>query len=331
MMYLDGKPPANQFLCRAYLCQGQLISSRSISTAEDLDKAVMYYLKAIEIAKDKSRYHFLVFNASLLYLQSVRRFLRPGQRRLLVSSLTQVLGALEEVQDPDHAWRAELMLHLVECLLDAGKQKEAAAVAKVTSDLIQAHKPELYPRLFSIQVRHNLVDVSEMLNDGNPKLLVMYKIQKLKHAVDVAEVKRDDADTLKEIFLLLTQSSEPKASVLQASSPPPDIHRSSAPPNIISESSGSSPPPFTQSISAPPSVLHSSPSSSCSSSVCLDDGSSIPLTDRAELLLDLAFLSLRLQQHQTASDCVKELRATDVTVRLRVPSQSASFLVLLSL
>uniref|UniRef100_A0A8C2F734 Uncharacterized protein n=1 Tax=Cyprinus carpio TaxID=7962 RepID=A0A8C2F734_CYPCA len=157
MMYLDGKPPANQFLCRAYLCQGQLISSRSISTAEDLDKAVMYYLKAIEIAKDKSRYHFLVFNASLLYLQSVRRFLRPGQRRLLVSSLTQVLEALEEVQDPDHAWRAELMLHLVECLLDAGKQKEAAAVAKVTSDLIQAHKPELYPRLFSIQVNLSLL------------------------------------------------------------------------------------------------------------------------------------------------------------------------------
>uniref|UniRef100_A0A673L3J2 Uncharacterized protein n=1 Tax=Sinocyclocheilus rhinocerous TaxID=307959 RepID=A0A673L3J2_9TELE len=157
MMYLEGKPPANQFLCRAYLCQGQLISSRSISTAVSPNSAVMYYLKAIEIAKDKSRYHFLVFNASLLYLQSVRRLLRPGQRRLLVSSLTQVLEALEEVQDPDHAWRAELMLHLVECLLDAGKKKEAAAMAKVTSDFIQSHKPELYPRLFSIQVNLSLL------------------------------------------------------------------------------------------------------------------------------------------------------------------------------
>ncbi|XP_043112146.1 cilia- and flagella-associated protein 46-like [Puntigrus tetrazona] len=49
MMYLEGKPPANQFLCRAYLCRAQLIN-----TAEDLDKAVMYYLKAIEIARDKS-------------------------------------------------------------------------------------------------------------------------------------------------------------------------------------------------------------------------------------------------------------------------------------
>ncbi len=102
----------------------------------------------------------------------------------------------------------------------------------------------------------------------------------LHSTVDVGEDKRDDAATLKEIFLLLTQSSEPNASDLQASSPPPDIHRSSAPPNIISASSGSSPPPFTQSISAPPSILHSSPSSSCSSSVCLDQGSSIPLTDR---------------------------------------------------
>ncbi|KAF4106176.1 hypothetical protein G5714_013838 [Onychostoma macrolepis] len=140
MMYLEGKPPANQFLCRAYLCQGQLISSRSISTARE-DQKIIFKMKAI------LRYHFLVFNASLLYLQSVRRFLRPGLRRLLVSSLTQVLKALEEVQDPDHTWRAELMLHLVECLLNAGKRKEAAVMAKVTSDFIQSHKPELYPRL----------------------------------------------------------------------------------------------------------------------------------------------------------------------------------------
>ncbi|KAI2658158.1 Cilia- and flagella-associated protein 46 [Labeo rohita] len=258
-MYLEGKPPANQFLCRAYLCQGQLISSRSVSTAEDLDKAVMYYLKAIEIARDKSRYNFLVFNASLMYLQSFRRFLRPGQRRHLVSSLMQVIKALEE-------------------------RTEAAAMVKVTCDFMQSHKPELYPRLFSIQ--------------------------------------RDDATTLKEIFLLLTQSSESRASDLRDSSPPPDIHSSSAPPNtnIVSESTRPSPPPVIQ--SAPPSIHHSSPpSSSCSSSVCLDHDSSITLTDRVEFLLDLAFLSLQLQQHQTASDCLKELRATNVTVGQRIMTE----------
>jgi len=45
-----------------------------------------------------------------------------------------------------------LFRHLVECLLDAGTREEAVAMAKVTSDFIESHKPELYPRLFSIQV-----------------------------------------------------------------------------------------------------------------------------------------------------------------------------------
>uniref|UniRef100_A0A4W4GD47 Uncharacterized protein n=1 Tax=Electrophorus electricus TaxID=8005 RepID=A0A4W4GD47_ELEEL len=142
-MYLESKPPTNQFLCRAYLCQAQLKSPQT---------AVMYYLKAIEVSKDKPGYHFLVFNASLLYFQSVRAFLRPGWRRHLVSSLTEVLRALEVVQESDYAWRSELMLLLVECLLDAGKEKEAAAYAKVTSDFIEQHKPELHPRIFSTQV-----------------------------------------------------------------------------------------------------------------------------------------------------------------------------------
>lgn len=103
----------------------------------------------------------------------------------------------------------------------------------------------------------------------------------LHSMADVSEMKRDDATTLKEIFLLLTQSSESRASDLRDSSPPPDIHSSSAPPNtnIVSESTRPSPPPVIQ--SAPPSIHHSSPpSSSCSSSVCLDHDSSITLTDR---------------------------------------------------
>ncbi|XDV49763.1 hypothetical protein PO909_018950 [Leuciscus waleckii] len=320
-MYLEGKPAVNQFLCRAYLCQAQLVSSHSITSAEDLDKAVMFYLKAIEIAKDKSRYHFLVFNASLLFLQSVRLFLRPGKRQNLVPSLTQVVKALEEVQDPDHAWRAELMIHLVECLLDAGKRMEAVAMAKVTSDFIESHKPELYPKLFSIQVRHNLMDVSEKLNDENPKLLVIYKIQKLKHMVDVNELRRDEVKALKEVFLLLTQSSEPKASDVQDSRPPMHMHSSSAPPNIPE----SSPPPVTHSSSAPPNIPESSPPPITHSSVCVDHDSSIPLTDRVVFLLELAFLSLQLQQHHVAFDCLKELSASDITVnRLMFPHKARS-------
>ncbi|XP_062851474.1 cilia- and flagella-associated protein 46 [Trichomycterus rosablanca] len=206
MMYLESKPPTNQFLCRAYFCQAQLNSPRTVTCVEDLEKAVMYYLKAIEVSKGKPRYHFLVFNASLLYFQTIQVFLRPGRWQFLVPSLSQVLSALQEVQDPDLAWRAELMILYVDCLLDAGKKTEAASFSKVTSDFIELHAPELYPRIFSIQVRHDLMDVSNILTQANAKVLAIYKMQKLKHMT--LSKAGDGSDKLKEIFLLLTQPSQ---------------------------------------------------------------------------------------------------------------------------
>ncbi|XP_049337763.1 cilia- and flagella-associated protein 46-like [Astyanax mexicanus] len=264
MMYFETNPPSNQFLCRAYFCQAQLNSPHTVTTVEDMDKAVMYYLKAIEISKDNPRYHFLVFNASLLYFQTVRAFLRPGQRQHLVCSLSQVVSALEAVQEPDYAWRAELMLHLVECLVDSGKHKEAAAFSKVTSEFIEAHKPEMYPRIFSIQVLHDLLDSSQTVGKRSHKLLVIYKIQKLKHIAEVSEVSNETAE-LKEILLLLSQSS-------QAESP-----------------------------------------ASHSSSPDSDDSSHILLSDRIELLLELAFFCMQLKEHRVAEGCLKELQAIEGT------------------
>ncbi|XP_035257112.1 cilia- and flagella-associated protein 46 isoform X2 [Anguilla anguilla] len=204
MMYFKGKPPANQFLCRAYLCQGQLCA-QTLESMDDVEKAVMHFLKAIEISKEQPRYHFLVFNASVLYLQTVRPFLRPGSRQRLQASLTQVLRALEEVGEADYRWRAELMLLLIECLVEAGKLKEAASLGKVTADFIGAHTPDLYPRIFSLQVQHKLLDLSKSPKkvEETLTLSVIYKMQKLKHQVGGAG-RRDDGANLKEIFLLLT-------------------------------------------------------------------------------------------------------------------------------
>ncbi|XP_046691474.1 cilia- and flagella-associated protein 46 isoform X1 [Silurus meridionalis] len=210
MMYLESKPPPNQFLCRAYFCQAQLNSPRTVASVEDMDRAVTYYLKAIEISKDKPRYHFLVFNASVLYLQTVRAFLRPCWRRYLVSSLTQVLSALEEVAEPDYIWRAELMMLLVKCLVDAGKKNDAADFSKVTSKFIQQHTPELYPQIFSIQVQHDLIDVSNILTKARPQLLAIYKLQKLKKLT--VNAGRKEPDELREIFVLLTHKSQSQSS-----------------------------------------------------------------------------------------------------------------------
>ncbi|XP_067091811.1 cilia- and flagella-associated protein 46 [Osmerus mordax] len=210
-MYFEGKPPDNQFLCRAYLCQGQLNSPQTVGSVEEIEKAAIYFLKAIEISKDKPRYHFLVFNASVLYFQKVRPLMRPRLRQHLVPSLSQVVKALEEVGEPDHSWRAHLMQLLVECLVDAGKWKEACSFAKATSDFIESYAPDLYPQIFSLLVRHKLFDFSKSpkQTEASPMLSVIYKMQNLKHDVELSEAKNDYPAKLSEIFHLLVQSEPP--------------------------------------------------------------------------------------------------------------------------
>lgn len=56
------------------------------------------------------RYHFLVYNASVLYWQMVRPFLKPGYHRHLIPSLAQMVAALNFTEDEDEDWRAELTL-----------------------------------------------------------------------------------------------------------------------------------------------------------------------------------------------------------------------------
>lgn len=78
------------------------------------------------------RYHFIVFNASVLYFQTVRPLLRPGRCLHLVPSLRQVVQSLEEVADQDHSWRAELMMQVT-------PQCSPACLSWISPVLIQSH------------------------------------------------------------------------------------------------------------------------------------------------------------------------------------------------
>ncbi|XP_056291821.1 cilia- and flagella-associated protein 46-like isoform X2 [Pseudoliparis swirei] len=65
--FFEGNPPANQFLCRAYLCRGRLESPpatgsavRTVDTSPhgelgDFEEAVLCFLKAIEMSKRDPR------------------------------------------------------------------------------------------------------------------------------------------------------------------------------------------------------------------------------------------------------------------------------------
>ncbi|KAM3606725.1 uncharacterized protein V6R79_022079 [Siganus canaliculatus] len=227
-MYFEGNPPANQFLCRAYLCQGQLKSPPATGSVEDFEAAVLYFLKAIEMSKLEPRYHFVVFNASVLYFQTVRPLLQPGRSLHLIPSLKQVVQSLEEVADQDHSWRAELMMHLIRCLVDAGKMEDAASFAKVTEEFIKSHTPHLYPRLFTILAQHQLAedDVLIEVSGQTTTLAVIYKIQKLKKLKHMSE-EESTKEELEQIFHLLEDCA--KVPTTSVNSSPPESSTSIQP------------------------------------------------------------------------------------------------------
>ncbi|XP_034078590.1 LOW QUALITY PROTEIN: cilia- and flagella-associated protein 46 [Gymnodraco acuticeps] len=201
-MYFEGNPPANQFLCRAYLCQVRLKSPPPPGSLGDLEEAVLYFLKAIEIAKHEPRDYFIVFNASVLYFQTVCLFLQPGWCSHLVPSLRQVVRSMEEVAEQDHSWRAELMMHLIGCIVDSGIIEDAASFAKETEEFIKAHTPHLYPRIFKLLVQHRLTHADDLLETSTQSttLAVIYKIQELKNRLEEINV---DEPTKEELELIL--------------------------------------------------------------------------------------------------------------------------------
>lgn len=56
------------------------------------------------------RYYFLIYNASVLYWRMARPFLKPGYYHFLISSLSQIVSVLNQTEEEDKDWQAELML-----------------------------------------------------------------------------------------------------------------------------------------------------------------------------------------------------------------------------
>ncbi|XP_056005172.1 cilia- and flagella-associated protein 46-like isoform X7 [Ostrea edulis] len=216
-MYFMKPPPANQFLCRAYLCQAQLLAPKEANYPEQLEKAVVYLVKAISFAKKNPRYHFLVYNASVIYWQFCRPFLKHNYRQYLARSLHQVVKALDDIDDKDFEWRAQLMIALMECHLDAGRKTDASSVAGAAATFIKQNVPHLYKQVFGLIVRNQLLDSSKLHKDvkNSPELSVFYKILKLKVSSDLNEPR----EFYSEIQSILNQMGVAHTSTVQVETP----------------------------------------------------------------------------------------------------------------
>ncbi|KAM4896437.1 cilia- and flagella-associated protein 46 [Sylvia borin] len=244
-MYFKGRFPVNQFLGRAYLCQGQLHAPRSTDdlvrnyggcfilsssrlllsallmpsqSSEEFKKCVLFFMKAIDFAThDRSfRYFFLVYNASVLYWQLVRPFLKPGFRCCLIPSLSQIVTALNQVEEQDNEWRAELMINLLECFLDASKLEEAKEFSSTAAVFVKENVPDKYSQIFSLMVYHKLMDISQVEKEtqNSIHLSIVYKMQVLKLQWDTNVFPADATANLNSLYVLLKQYDAPPASLL---------------------------------------------------------------------------------------------------------------------
>jgi hypothetical protein len=133
---------------------------------QQIQYALTFLKEAQEIASDlqaagknKDRYGFLIYNATLVFWIVCRPICRPGWQKLLVDDFQQLYellkGALTSQHMPcpvDIAWRIELALQLAFALEDAGKEADAL---KAVEDAAALYKTEAdvdkrYPWLGSL-------------------------------------------------------------------------------------------------------------------------------------------------------------------------------------
>ncbi|XP_010857855.1 PREDICTED: protein CFAP46, partial [Bison bison bison] len=206
-MYFKVKGPVTQFLGRAHLCRAQLCAPKSTENMEEFENCVTQYMKAINFAKGEPRYYFLVYNASVLYWQMVRPFLKPGYRHHLVPSLAQMVSALSQTEEEDKEWQAELMLELLQCYLQAGEREEAAKLCATAAPFIKAHVPQKYRQMFALMVRHELMDELQLKEErrSSTSLSVTFHINMLKAKLDQNDLPEDVNKILKDTYRRLSQ------------------------------------------------------------------------------------------------------------------------------
>ncbi|KAI4077896.1 cilia and flagella associated protein 46 [Homo sapiens] len=192
-MYFKVKAPITQFLGRAHLCRAQMCAPKSAENLEEFENCVTEYMKAINFAKGEPRYYFLVYNASVLYWQMVRPFLKPGYRHHLIPSLSQIINVLSQTEEEDKEWRAELMLELLECYLQAGRKEEAARFCSTAAPFIKSHVPQKYRQIFSVMVRHELMDELQLKEEkkNSISLSVTFYINMLKAKAEQNDLPGD--------------------------------------------------------------------------------------------------------------------------------------------
>ena len=233
LSFLLQSPPKNQFFCRALFVQAQLQSQATLNAKATGDDLVLGTLKAVDFVraaldvsmdiKNRPRYDFLVYNASVHYWNVIRPLLRPGVQKFLVDSFTFVVECLRTVEDEDHTWRCQLALALARCCDDAGDAAAALTHASSALDLLETTplttpSPQLLSdvrRCVVHMARSGAGDASKQLDrikstEGGPRQLAEFGLQCVKSGVIKSEdIEESLATTLNDLIGQTTEDGTP--------------------------------------------------------------------------------------------------------------------------
>lgn len=125
--------------------------------------SVGYILKALEIIakpENKGKYGALVYNASIITYNILKRYYKPNWAKNFFDVMEKISAMLEEADDVDYPWRLRFLTKLAQCYLDADKKPESAKALDKIGDIIK-RKGELQDLVFQDELFRYRVHLSK--------------------------------------------------------------------------------------------------------------------------------------------------------------------------
>lgn len=142
-MYFQLPASGDQFQIRALFAYAQIQGMsvqlyKSERAIAQVKKAFSFIQKGLDILlkpENKSKYSFLIYNASVSAWRFLRPMIRPNFGRSVIEAVEKISGLLEEIDYPEIPWRVRYLQALCNCYHDADKKPEAQKAADKLWDL----------------------------------------------------------------------------------------------------------------------------------------------------------------------------------------------------
>ncbi|UJR28166.1 hypothetical protein I4U23_009420 [Adineta vaga] len=206
-MFFSSSPVKSQFVGRAYLCQFRLYMPKTALDFTSLNNAIPFLQKCLTFASASPRYQFLVYNASVIYLNYIRPFFRDGFRKYLCESFQQVIDALKNLEDEqDFSWQAQLLFELVRCYMDANNMENARDVSNELLQLCRKHQLALLPNVLQFLTVHDVLEKDDLLSyasNTDPSSLfkrLLIELATIHREIVQNNIKNETNENLRKIY-----------------------------------------------------------------------------------------------------------------------------------